>query len=135
MHAMTSTANQTTTAFVMTAAPSGKLICSIVRRAYLRCARKRSLFHLRAPFTVDAESALGQPLLDRGKVPDLVARSLARCTKLANTVRYLGIGVDQAVDIAEQADVELLQAGRGRRPRRPQTGQEPTISADREFGL
>jgi integrase len=43
-------------------------------------------------------------------------------TKLESTVRYLGIEVDDALEIAEQTEVQVCQAGRGRRGRRSLTG-------------
>jgi hypothetical protein len=45
-------------------------------------------------------------------------------TKLESTVRYLGIEVDDAQEIAEQTEVWPRRAGRDRQVRRSLTGQE-----------
>jgi hypothetical protein len=49
-------------------------------------------------------------------------------TKLESTVRYLGIEVDDALEIAEQTEVQSDRAGRDRRTRRSLTGQEQSVS-------
>jgi hypothetical protein len=44
-------------------------------------------------------------------------------SKFESTVRYLGIEVDDALEIAEQTEVSSCQAGRDRRTRRAQTAR------------
>lgn len=51
-------------------------------------------------------------------------------SKLESTVSYLGTEVDDALEIAEQTEVSSLQVGRGRRPRRSQTGRQRPYSEE-----
>jgi hypothetical protein len=48
-------------------------------------------------------------------------------TKLESTVRYLGIEVDDALEIAEQTEVWLHNVGRDRRTRRSLTGHNRSV--------
>ena len=54
-------------------------------------------------------------------------------TKLESTVRYLGIEVDDALEIAEQTEVSSCQGGRDRRTRRSPTGQERPLPGGVQF--
>jgi hypothetical protein len=47
-------------------------------------------------------------------------------SKLENTVRYLGIEVDDALEIAEQTEVQYRKAGRDRQTPRSRTCQLQT---------
>jgi hypothetical protein len=73
-------------------------------------------------FFLEMQPTRAEPMLIYRRTRNLRAvQLLVGYTKLERTVRYLGIEDDDALEIADQTDVQSSHAGSGRRARRSLT--------------